>query len=150
MSLLAVPEMHVLRVLSPDGRLLFATRVVRLFAYGFLAVVLALYLAALGLSEQQIGLVLSLTLAGDAVISLYITSIADRIGRRRMLFVSSGLIVLAGVVFTLAVACAPFVSGALLGAAWLVAPFLIAGGLKIAYDLLLYRSFRALKPPEER
>jgi MFS family permease len=100
-SLLAVPEMHVLRVLSPDGRLLFATRVVRLFAYGFLVVVLALYLAALGLSEQQIGLVLSLTLAGDAVISLYITSIADRIGRRRMLFVSSGLIVLAGVVFTL-------------------------------------------------
>jgi hypothetical protein len=29
------------------------------------------------------------------------------------------------------------------------APFLLAGGLKIIYDLLLYREFRAVKPPEE-
>jgi MFS family permease len=28
-------------------------------------------------------------------------------------------------------------------------PFYIAGGLKIAYDLLLFRAFRAVKPPEE-
>lgn len=32
----------------------------------------------------------------------------------------------------------------------LAAPFLLAGSLKIVYDLLLYRSFRALKPPEEK
>lgn len=101
MSLLPLPELHVLRMLSPDGRLLFVTRVVRLFAYGFLAIVLALYLAALGLSEWQIGVVLSLTLGGDAIVSLYIASIADRIGRRRMLIVSSGLMVLAGVGFIL-------------------------------------------------
>src|SRR6185436_7042992 len=29
------------------------------------------------------------------------------------------------------------------------APFFLSGGLKIIYDLLLYREFRALKPPEE-
>ena len=29
------------------------------------------------------------------------------------------------------------------------APFFLAGGLKIIYDLLLYREFRAVKPPEE-
>jgi len=29
-------------------------------------------------------------------------------------------------------------------------PFFLAGGLKILYDLLLYRSFAALRPPEER
>ena len=28
-------------------------------------------------------------------------------------------------------------------------PFYLAGGLKIVYDLLLYRGFRAMKPPEE-
>jgi len=28
-------------------------------------------------------------------------------------------------------------------------PFLLAGGLKIVYDVLLYRGFRAVKPPEE-
>ena len=30
------------------------------------------------------------------------------------------------------------------------APFLVAGSLKIVYDLLLYHSFRTLKPPEEK
>jgi MFS family permease len=34
--------------------------------------------------------------------------------------------------------------------ALLSAPFFLAGGLKIVYDLLLYRSFRTLKPPEEQ
>ena len=29
------------------------------------------------------------------------------------------------------------------------APFFVSGGLKIIYDLLLYREFRAVKPPEE-
>jgi hypothetical protein len=29
-------------------------------------------------------------------------------------------------------------------------PFYLAGGLKIVYDVLLYRGFRAIKPPEER
>jgi hypothetical protein len=28
-------------------------------------------------------------------------------------------------------------------------PFFLSGGLKIIYDLLLYREFRAVKPPEE-
>jgi MFS family permease len=90
-----------LKSLSPDGRLLFATRIVRLFAYGFLSVVLALYLAAVGLNEQQIGLLLGATLLGDAVISLWISSVADRIGRRRMLLAGAGLMIFAGVMFAL-------------------------------------------------
>jgi hypothetical protein len=28
-------------------------------------------------------------------------------------------------------------------------PFFLAGGLKIVYDLLLYRAFAAVRPPEE-
>src|SRR5437867_3419982 len=99
--LLALPEVQALRALTTDGRLLFSTRIVRLFAFGFLSVVLALYLAQLGLSEPQIGLLLTLTLAGDALISLWITSIADRLGRRRMLLVGAALMVLAGLVFAL-------------------------------------------------
>src|SRR2546429_7327720 len=73
---------------APDVRLLFATRVVRLFAYGFLSVILVLYLAEVGLSEEQIGLLLTMTLLGDTAISLWITTTADRIGRRRMLLAS--------------------------------------------------------------
>jgi MFS family permease len=29
-------------------------------------------------------------------------------------------------------------------------PFFLSGGLKIVYDLLLYKSFRSLRPPEEK
>jgi MFS family permease len=62
-------------------------------------VVLVLYLAAAGLSEGQIGLLLTLTLVGDAVLSLAITTSADRVGRRRMLVLGAVLMVFAGVLF---------------------------------------------------
>ena len=84
---------------TKDVRILFATRITRLFAYGFLSVVLALYLIEAGLSAWQIGMLLALTLAGDAAISLWLTTNADRIGRRRMLTVGAGLMLLAGIVF---------------------------------------------------
>ena len=90
-----------LRHLSSDGWLLFATRVVRLFAYGALSVVLVLYLVGLGLTESETGLLLSLTLLGDTLVSLYLTTQADRIGRRRMLIVGAGLMTAAGVTFAL-------------------------------------------------
>ena len=89
----------VLRSLGRDGRLLFATRFIRLFAYGSLSIVLVFYLVDVGLSEPQIGSLLTLTLVGDTVISLYLTTRADRIGRRRMLVVGAVLMAAAGVVF---------------------------------------------------
>ncbi|MBI5543818.1 MAG: MFS transporter [Deltaproteobacteria bacterium] len=82
-----------------DVPVLFATRILRLFAYGFLSVVLALYLAAAGLTEGEIGLLLTLTLVGDTAISLWITTSADRIGRKRMLIAGAALMVFAGVLF---------------------------------------------------
>jgi MFS family permease len=90
-----------LRSLNSDGLLLFATRTARMFAYGFLSVVLMLYLARIGLSEAEIGLLLTLTLAGDTIISLWITTNADRVGRRRMLVIGAGLMIFAGVLFAL-------------------------------------------------
>src|ERR1700704_750420 len=90
-----------LRVLTRDGWLLFLTRFLRLFAYGSLSVVLVFYLISLGLSASQTGLLLTLTLAGDTVVSLYLTTRADRIGRRRMLVVGAILMAAAGFVFAL-------------------------------------------------
>ena len=87
--------------LTPDAHLLFGTRIARMFAYGFLSVVLALYLAQAGLKETQIGLLLTLTLVGDTAISLWITTNADRIGRRRMLIAGAGLMLFAGILFVL-------------------------------------------------
>jgi len=88
-----------LRDLTSDGWLLFATRSIRLFAYGGLSVVLVLYLVSLGLTESNVGLLLTSTLLGDTLISLYLTTQADRIGRRRMLIVGAVLMVAAGLVF---------------------------------------------------
>jgi MFS family permease len=88
-----------LRGLDRNGRLLFLTRVLRMFAYGFLAVVLVLYLAELGLDALTIGLVLTLTLIGDTLISLWLTTRADRIGRRLVLVAGSLLMAGAGLAF---------------------------------------------------
>jgi MFS family permease len=85
--------------LTPDGRVLFGTRLLRLFAFGLLSVILVLYLTSAGLSERAIGFLLSATLGGDIVVSLLITTRADRIGRRKMLLLGAGLMLVAGVVF---------------------------------------------------
>ncbi len=88
-----------LGLLTRDGWLLFATRFVRLFAYGSLSVVLVFYLIGLGLSESQTGVLLALTLAGDTIVSLFLTTRADRIGRRRMLMIGAALMAGAGLAF---------------------------------------------------
>jgi MFS family permease len=88
-----------LKTLTRDGWLLFVTRFARLFAYGSLSVILVFYLIGLGLTEVQSGLVLTLTLAGDVVVSLFLTTRADRIGRRRMLIIGAVLMAAAGLAF---------------------------------------------------
>lgn len=84
-----------------DITLLFATRVIRMFCYGFLAVILALYLIEAGLSEKQVGLLFTLTLAGDAGITLWLTTHADGFGRKRTLLIGALLMFGAGIVFVL-------------------------------------------------
>ena len=70
-----------------------------MFGYGFLAVVLVLYLAAVGLDPLAIGIVLTMTLIGDTLISLWLTTNADRLGRRRVLVAGAALMIVAGIVF---------------------------------------------------
>jgi MFS family permease len=82
-----------------DIFLLFTTRIIRLFCYGFLSVVLALYLIQVGLSEKTVGLIFTLTLAGDAGIGLWLTTRADRFGRQRTLIAGALLMVGAGLAF---------------------------------------------------
>jgi MFS family permease len=90
-----------LKVLNRDAWLLFLTRFTRLFAYGLISVVLVFYLVGIGLTESQTGLLLTLTLIGDTAISLYLTTRADRVGRRRMLIIGALLMAAAGLVFAL-------------------------------------------------
>ncbi len=94
---------HIIHSMSAtlDIPLLFTTRIIRMFCYGFLSVVLVLYLSEAGLTEQQAGLLFTFTLAGDAFISLYLTTHADGFGRKKTLIIGALLMLGAGIVFLL-------------------------------------------------
>ncbi|KAL1891493.1 hypothetical protein Sste5346_007584 [Sporothrix stenoceras] len=84
-----------------DAKLLCAQRFVRLFAYGASFLVLVPFLASLGIPDARIGLFMTLTLLGDVIISLILTAITDRIGRRRILAAGTLLMAGSGIVFAL-------------------------------------------------
>ena len=101
--------------MSRDVRLLFAARSARMFAYGALAIVLVLYLDALGLDGAAIGALLSLTLVCDTAIGLWLTTRADRFGRRRTLLLGALLMAGAGIVFGIADALPVLILAATIG-----------------------------------
>ena len=135
-------ELSFVRYLTSDGRLLFTTRLMRLFAYGFLSVVLALMpnlplailvlLARFSISQMDVPTRQSYTMAvvdpDERSAASGVTTIARSIGA----------------------ALSPSIAGALLGASLISVPFFLSGGIKIIYDLALYSSFRAMRPPEEQ
>jgi MFS family permease len=84
-----------------DAILIILARSCRMFAYGASSLVLALFFAELGFSDARIGLFMTLTLLGDVVLSLVLTLVADRVGRRRTLLAGSGLMIVSGGVFAL-------------------------------------------------
>lgn len=85
--------------LSRDGKLILTARAIRTFAYGFLSVLLGLYLEEAGFAPWQVGAVLTATLAGSAVLTLIFSFFADRVGRRRLLRWSAVLMAAAGLAF---------------------------------------------------
>jgi MFS family permease len=87
--------------LNRDGWLLFTSCGVRSFAYGFLSVALGLYLDALGLGTTAIGWIFTAAIAGGAVMTILVTSIADVLGRRALLVVGALLMAGAGCVFAI-------------------------------------------------
>ncbi|MBI3947506.1 MAG: MFS transporter [Armatimonadetes bacterium] len=88
--------------LSRDGRLLFAGRALRTFGFGYLSIILTLFLRDQGLSTQAIGMVLTATLIEDALATTFLAAVADRFGRRRILILTPFLITLAGAVLAVA------------------------------------------------
>ncbi|KAL2833679.1 major facilitator superfamily domain-containing protein [Aspergillus cavernicola] len=84
-----------------DAKFLCAQRFVRLFAYGGSTLILASYLSALNISDERIGLFMTLTLFGDVAISFLLTLFADAMGRRAVLALGSVMMVGSGAVFAL-------------------------------------------------
>lgn len=85
--------------LSRDGRLILLTCGLRSLAYGFLSVILGLYLDALGLPTTAIGWIFTAALAGGAVMTMMITAVADSYGRKTLLIGGALLMALAGSIF---------------------------------------------------
>ena len=100
---------------SADGRRILAARAVRNFAYGFLSVLLGIYLEALGYTAVHVGVVLMATLLGSALLSLLFAAVADRWGRRRLLAGSAGLMAVAGTIYALGAPYPVLILGALTG-----------------------------------
>ena len=98
-----------------DIPLLFSTRIIRLFCYGFLSLVLTLYLIETGLTMGQAGLIFAFTLAGDAGITLLLTTHADRFGRKRTLLLGALLMIGAGIAFLLTQNIILLITAAIIG-----------------------------------
>jgi MFS family permease len=79
----------------------FLAKALRSINYGSIAPVFFLYCLAIGFDEVRTGTLLTGILVGDIVVSLYLSTNADRIGRRKVLVIGSALKVLAGVTFYL-------------------------------------------------
>lgn len=93
--------LQTIRNAGKDVYILILARYLRLFAYGAVALILALYFEKLGFSDAQIGFFMTLTLLGDVFVSLLLTLIADSLGRRKTLFLGAISMAISGAVFAL-------------------------------------------------
>jgi MFS family permease len=107
------------RILPPgaghDAGVLLQTRGIRAFGDGVVSVVLASYLAALGLSDARIGVVVAATLLGSAALTLAVGLRGNGIGRRRLLQIVSLLMILTGLGFAAAPSFWPLLVVAFVG-----------------------------------
>lgn len=85
--------------LTRDTLILFIARIIRLFSYGMISIVLTLYLTSIGFNQWQIGILFTIILFGNIFITLILTTTADSIGRRNILIIGSLLKIFAGIMF---------------------------------------------------
>lgn len=89
----------ILTWLSDDGKLILAGRIIRTFGYGFLSVILSIYLSLVGFSGVQVGLILSASLINGILFNLIASFYADKLGRRNLLIIYSLLVFFSGIIF---------------------------------------------------
>lgn len=89
-------------VLSDEGKLIFAARALRSFAFGWLSIVLALYLDLRGLSPVEIGAVFTASMVEDAVLTMLLSTMAARLGPARVMALTAPLIGLGGLLLATA------------------------------------------------
>ena len=88
-----------LQWISRDGKLLLGARIVRTFSYGFLSVILAIYLKLVGFDDILVGIVLTATLVNSIFFNLLSSAYADKIGRRKILVIYAALMIVSSIIF---------------------------------------------------
>jgi MFS family permease len=91
----------ILAWLSRDGKLLLAANIARMFGFGFVSIILAIYLKSAGYDALFTGIIITATLVSSSFFTFFASLYADRIGRRKILMLFSGLMVIAGLIFAL-------------------------------------------------
>ncbi|HSB83368.1 MAG TPA: MFS transporter [Nitrosarchaeum sp.] len=79
--------------------MIISARIIRTFSFGFLSMILAIYLKLLGFDELLIGFILSATLVNSIIFNLFSSFFADRIGRKKVLIIYASLMTVSGCVF---------------------------------------------------
>jgi predicted MFS family arabinose efflux permease len=100
---------------SRDALRILAARGVRAFADGFVALLLPIYLVEIGFSSLAIGMIVTSTLIGSALLTLWVGLIANRHSRRRLLLAASLLMAATGVGFAIVTAFWPLLVIAFVG-----------------------------------
>ena len=92
-------NIRILTWLSDDGKIILTARIIRTFGYGFLSVILSIYLAIIGFNGVQVGLILSTSLINGILFNLIASYYADKFGRRNLLIIYSLLMFFSGIIF---------------------------------------------------
>lgn len=92
---------YSLQATGRDAYIIITLRCLRMFSAGIPALILALFFSSLSFPDSRIGAFMTLTLLGDVILSLLLTLIADKVGRRRILLGGSAMMVLSGTAFAL-------------------------------------------------
>lgn len=93
--------MALLVWLNRDGKLLLAANIARMFSFGFLSIILAIYLTHVGYNELYTGIIITATLVSGSFFTLFASIYGDRIGRRKTLMIFAGLMSISGAIFAL-------------------------------------------------
>jgi MFS family permease len=91
--------MALLVWLNRDGKLLLAASIARMFGFGFLSIILAIYLTSAGYDALSTGIIITATLVSSSFFTLFASMFGDRIGRRKTLIIFAGLMSISGAIF---------------------------------------------------
>ena len=101
--------------INRDARLITAARGTRTFSQSFISVIIALYLAELGFNLVQIGVILTVGIAGVSFFAFVVGLISGKVGRRRLLVIFSLLAAASGLAMYFAETFIPLMVIAFLG-----------------------------------